>query len=104
MRNGAVVEDAAEHVHEHGDDEDQSEYASGPDATGLVRLRVGASICGAGFEEVGAFVGVDADKRDGRGGSRIPIAQERYRGRLPPGLGRAIAFLNRLDFVDVGRC
>lgn len=102
MRNGAVVEDAAEDVHKHGNDENQPKHTSGPDATGLVRLRVGTGICGASFEEVRAFVGIDADKRDGRGGSRISIAQERYCGRLPPGLGR-VASLNRLDFVGVGR-
>ena len=44
MRDGPVVENAAEEVHEDGDDHDQTEDAAGPDATGLMRLGVGARV------------------------------------------------------------
>ena len=79
MRHRPVVEDATEHVHQYGDDENEAKDASRTNAAGLVRFGVRARVYGPGFEEVSALVGVGSNKGDG--GLRaawIAVAEKRY--------------------------
>lgn len=83
MGDSAVVEDAAEEVDEHGNDHDQTEDATGTNATGLMRLSVGASVRRSNFKEIGALVRVRADKRDSCGGrTGVSVAVERDGSRF----------------------
>ncbi|KAI6766987.1 hypothetical protein HG531_011347 [Fusarium graminearum] len=94
MSDGAVVEDAAEEVDEHGDDHDETKDAARPNATGLVRLGVGASVRRPDFKEVGALVRVRANKGDaGRSRARISVAVERDGGRLASALVLGLGLL-----------
>lgn len=87
MRDGSIVENAAEEVDEDCDNDDQTEDTAGPDATGLMRLGVGARVRRSDFKEVGALVRVRADKGDAGGGSAgISVAVERDGGRLASSL------------------
>lgn len=94
MGHRSVVEDAAEEVHEHRDHDDESEDAAGTDATGLVRLCVGACVRGSDLKEIGALIWVCTDKGDaGRGRGRVSVAVERNGRRLASSLVLWLRFL-----------
>ena len=76
VRNGALVEDAADDVDQDGDEEDDGEDAARPHAARLVGLGAGAGVLRADLEEVGALVRVGADKGEGRRRVRVVVAEE----------------------------
>lgn len=85
VRDGPLVEDAAEDVDEHGDEEDDGEDAARPDGPGRVRLDARAGVVRAHLEEVGALVRVGAHERRRRlRVQRVVVAQERNGRRLAP--------------------
>lgn len=97
MRDGAVVAHAANGVDEDGDDEDEPKDAARPDVARLVRLSQRAGVHRAGFEKVGAFLWVGADKgKGGCGAAGVTIAKERDDGRFRARI--------RCRLVAVGRC
>lgn len=107
MRHRPLVEYAANDVDQHGNEENDGKHPSGTDTTGLVGLGPGAGVDGADLEEVGALVGVGADKGDGgKVVERLAVADQGEGGRLALalrlGLARGNSFaLGRFEVVVV---
>jgi hypothetical protein len=77
MRNGSLVKNSTNQVHQYGDEKDDGEYTAGADASGFMRLHASTCMLRPHFEEICTFVGICANK--GRGClsvQGISVAQE----------------------------